>query len=79
MYKVLRILFTILSALCVTAAFIIGAYFGLTWVFISALSALFFFMLMLLCKQKQEALDSAHKQEAPEEEPSDTENNENQE
>ena len=73
MYKVLRILFTILSALCVTAAFIVGAYLGLPWVIISALSAFSFFMLMLICKQKQEALDNAKKQETP----SETENTEN--
>ena len=74
MYKFLRILFTLLSALCVTAAFIVGAYLGFTWTIVSALSAFFFFMLMLLCKQKQEALDLARGQkQAPE-----TENTENQ-
>ena len=71
MYKFLRILFTVLSALCVTVAFIVGAYFDLTWVIASALSAFFFFMLMLLCKQKQETqekMNSAHTQEQEENE-----------
>ncbi len=59
MYKFLRILFTVLSALCVTAAFIVGAYLDLAWVIASALSAFLFFMLMLLCKQKQEETEKS--------------------
>lgn len=68
MYKFLRILFTILSALCVTAAFIVGAYLGFPWIIASVLAAFLFFMLMLLFKQKQEERDAKKQPPDPEKE-----------
>ena len=54
MYLKLRIMFTVLAALCVAAALPIGTFFGLGWAGLCGLSALLFFGLMLLCKQNQE-------------------------
>ena len=59
----LRILFTILSALCLVAIVpgaIIG---GLIWFGVFGAGALLFFMLMLVCKQSHEQQENAKKQE----------------
>ena len=50
----LRIIFTILSALCIAALIPLGALFGWAWVGYCFLGALLFFVLMLLCKQTQD-------------------------
>ena len=50
----LRILFTILSALCVAFALTAGALWGTIWIFALGFSALLFFMLMLVFKRAQE-------------------------
>ena len=50
----LRILFTILSALCIASALTAGALWGFTWTILLGLGALLFFMLMLYCKRAQE-------------------------
>ena len=50
----LRILFTILSALCVATALTAGALWGFVWTILLGLGALLFFMLMLTCKRAQE-------------------------
>ena len=54
MYQTLRIIFTILSALCVTVVLPVGALLGLTWAIGCAVGAFIFFVIMLFFKQKQE-------------------------
>ena len=64
----LRVLFTILSALCLVAI-VPGAIFGgLVWFGVFGASALLFFLLMLIFKQSHEEQESAKK--AEDEEPS---------
>ena len=58
MFKVLRIIFTLISALFAAAVFPIGFFGGLTWALASAVIALLFFGVMLLCKQSQEAQEA---------------------
>ena len=53
MFLYLRIIFTILSAVCVAALIPLGALLGWSWAIYSFLGALLFFGLMLLCKQSQ--------------------------
>lgn len=55
MFLKLRIIFTILSALCIGFALTAGALWGFTWTILLGLGALLFFMLMLYCKRAQEA------------------------
>ena len=55
MFKTLRIIFTVISALFAAAVFPIGFFGGLTWALAAAVIAFLFFGLMLLCKQSQEA------------------------
>ena len=50
----LRILFTILSALCLAFALTAGALWGYIWAITLGVGALVFFMAMLICKQAQE-------------------------
>ena len=52
--KTLRILFTILSAICVAGVLPLGAFLGFTWAIALGLSAFLFYLLMLYCKQAQE-------------------------
>ena len=54
MYKNLRIVFTILSALCLAAAIPLGIFFDYVGIISALLGAGIFFVLMLLCKQSQE-------------------------
>ena len=54
MYKNLRIIFTILSAICLAAAIPLGMFFDYVGWISALLGAGIFFMLMLLCKQSQE-------------------------
>ena len=54
MFLKLRVIFTILSAICLAFAITAGAIWGFTWTIILGLGALFFFLLMLVFKQKQE-------------------------
>lgn len=54
MYAKLRILFTILSAICIAAAIPLGIFFDLPAVILSILGALVFLGLMLLCKSRAE-------------------------
>ena len=55
MFLKLRILFTILSALCLAFAVTAGVIWGFTWTIILGLGAGLFFMLMLYFKRAQEA------------------------
>ena len=52
--KTLRILFTILSAICIAAVLPLGAFLGFTWAIALGLLAFFFYLLMLYCKKIQE-------------------------
>ena len=78
MFLKLRILFTILSAVCLAVVIPAGALFGNVWFFIFGGGAGIFFLAMLLCKQKQEELEPTPKEEPPiQEEPSTSLENEN--
>ena len=57
MWKILRIIFTILCAVCLVALLPIGAWGDLPWVLGILLAAAVFFMAMLFCKSKQEELE----------------------
>ena len=59
MFLTLRILFTVLSAICVACVFPIGIFFGWGWAGLSAFVAMLFFILMKLCKTQQELNDLA--------------------
>ena len=63
MFKTLRIVFTILSAICVLAIFPVGAILNFTWAFITALGAGLFYLLMLICKKRQEFSEGKSKDE----------------
>ena len=54
MFYKLRILFTVLSALCLIALLPMGTFFGLSAFIPTALCAGIFFFVMLFCKQEQE-------------------------
>ena len=51
--KTLRILFTVLSAICLAAFLPVGALAGWGYAAICAAGALCFFALMMICKQNQ--------------------------
>lgn len=55
MYKTLRIIFTVLSAVCVLPVVFLGVYVGLPWAILCALAAAAFFGLAALFKKLQEA------------------------
>lgn len=57
MYLKLRILFTVLSAICIAIAIPVGVTAGLTGVLICAGLAFAFYLVMLFFKGKQEALN----------------------
>lgn len=61
MYLKFRIIFTILSVLCVAALLPVGAFLGFGWAGLCAVLALLFFGLMMLCKQNQ-AIEERKKQ-----------------
>lgn len=63
----LRIIFTILSALCLAAIVPLGILLDLKWVGYCLVGAALFFVLMMLCKQKQElaALKNSTEEQAP--------------
>lgn len=54
MYKILRIIFTVCSAVCIAAAFPVAFFLSFPGLLTCALLAALFFGLMLLCKQSQE-------------------------
>jgi hypothetical protein len=54
MYLKLRILFTVLAALCLVVILPAGALFGKIWFLVFGGAAAVFFFAMLICKQKQE-------------------------
>ena len=61
MYLKLRILFTVLAALCLVVILPAGALFGKIWFLVFGGAAAVFFFAMLICKQKQEELDPLSK------------------
>ena len=61
MYLKLRVLFTILSAICLAFILPAGALFGWIWFVIFGGAAVVFFLAMLICKQKQEEVDPLSK------------------
>ena len=63
--KQLRVLFTILSALCVAALFPLGMIFSWEPAGYCLIGAFLFFGLMLLCKQSQEAKEEKAAKENP--------------
>ena len=65
MYKTLRIIFTLLSALCVAVVIPVGALFGFEFSIGTAIGALVFFFGMLYSKQKQEELEGEQNQKEP--------------
>lgn len=64
----LRVLFTILSALCLVAIVPAAIFGGLVWFGVFGAGALLFFLLMLIFKQNHEAEENA--KQAQENEPS---------
>ena len=67
MYLKLRILFTILSAICIAIAIPVGTAKGLTGVLICAGLAFAFYLIMLTFKLKHESLNPSQSTESPEE------------
>ena len=68
MFYKLRILFTILSAVCLAALLPLGTFLGLAGFIPCALLAAIFFLLMMLCKQEQEKREPQPEEELPKEE-----------
>lgn len=71
MFLKLRIIFTILSAICAAAVLPVGTFLGLAWAITAALAAVAFFLIMLIFKQEQEK-----REPQPLEEPSNEEEEE---
>ena len=63
MYLKLRIVFTILAALCVGAILPVGLIFGFGWAGLCIALAFLFFAIMWLCKQNQELDERKAKRE----------------
>lgn len=60
----LRILFTILSAICLAVVIPAGALFGWPWFFVFGGGAVAFFLAMLICKQSQEKQEPLQKEDS---------------
>lgn len=69
MFLKLRIIFTILSAICLAAILPVGSFLDLYWAIGAAAAAGVFFFLMLICKQEQEKREPLQ-EETPKQEPS---------
>ena len=78
MYLTLRILFTILSAICVAIAIPAGVWFNFTATVVCAALAFVFYLVMLTFKLKHESLNPSEKVEQGEEKTS-SENSKEQE
>ena len=68
MFLYLRIIFSILSALCVAALVPLGALVGWAWAGACLLGTFLFFGLTLLCKQSQELKEESTKNAQAEQE-----------
>lgn len=62
MLKFLRIVFTIISTICLALALLLGTWLGGGWAVLSLVAALAFFGLMLLCKN---AIDKKEEESKP--------------
>lgn len=69
MFLYLRIIFSILSALCVGALIPLGVFLGFEWAGACLLGAILFFGLTLFFKQSQELKEISTKTEQPKQEP----------
>ena len=78
MYLKLRILFTILAAICLAVIIPVGALFGKIWFFVFGGGAALFFLAMLICKQKQIEVDPLSKIDEGTDFIDDNTNNENE-
>lgn len=65
MFLKLRVLCTVLSALCLAFALTAGAIWGTVWLLILGLGALMFFLLMHLFKQYQEKEEAKKEETQP--------------
>ena len=65
MLKFLRILFTVLSAICLALTLLLGTWLGGGWAVLSLLAALMFFGLMLLCKNAIEKKEEENQPKQP--------------
>ncbi len=65
MFQTLRILFTILSAICIAVVIPVGAIGGFVWAVLCAVAAFVFFLIMLYFKRKQEELDPENQNPQP--------------
>lgn len=63
MYLKLRIIFTILSAICLAVLLPAAVWLGWIWLGVFGGGAAVFFIAMLLCKQAQEKADPLHKED----------------
>lgn len=66
MFLKLRIIFTLLSAICAAAVIPLGAFLGFIWAAIAIIAAFTFYVFMLIFKQKQEELEQKNQ---PQEQP----------
>jgi hypothetical protein len=62
MWKILRMICTVLSAVCLAALLPVGAFGDLPWVMGIGIGAAFFFVAMLFCKSKQEEQENPPEQ-----------------
>ncbi len=69
MFLYLRIVFSILSALCVGALIPLGVFLGFEWAGVCLLGAILFFGLTLFCKQSQELKENSTKIEEAQQQP----------
>ena len=63
MWKMLRIICTVASAVCLAALLPAGAFGDLPWVIGVGIGAAFFFAAMLFCKRKQEEQENPPQQQ----------------
>ena len=70
MFKTLRIICTIISALCAAAVLPIGAFFDIPWALLCVAAAFLFYLAMLFFKQQQEKKESEAQNANPAESPS---------
>lgn len=63
MYTRIRIIFTILSVICVAALFPLGAFLGWTAFLIDLIVAALLFLPVFYCKRKQDLIDNPPEQQ----------------
>ena len=63
MFLKLRIIFTILSAICAAAVIPLGAFLGLIWAGVAIVAAFAFYVFMLFFKQRQEEIENKNTQQ----------------